>query len=102
MSNAQHSRWHAPSALLGACIALGGLAVGLFVGDGPGAPRALAVSPEAGDGIPAIELDEGTVAMVVDRSGIVFLVDQNARAFPVRYEENALRNVPAEEILRAR
>ena len=95
------ARWHGTSAIAGALIALAGIGVGALL-TGSGATPALALSPEAGDAIPAIELDANTVAMVIDRNGLVFLVDQSARAIPVRFEERALNNTPGEEILRAR
>lgn len=101
MTEPEKPRWHHTSAVAGALIALAGIGVGALL-TGPGATPALAVSPEAGDGIPAIELDANTLAMVIDRNGMVFLVDHNARAVPVRYEERSLNNVPGEEILRAR
>ncbi|GAB4545175.1 MAG: hypothetical protein Tsb0013_02870 [Phycisphaerales bacterium] len=93
---------HTPSALAGALLMLGGMAGGAFLVSGGGAPRVLAASPEAGDAIPAIELDADTTALVVDSRGMFFVIDANARAFPVRFDESALRNVPGEEILQAR
>ena len=93
---------HTPSAAAGAIIALAGMAVGVLLTSGGATPSALAFSPEAGDAIPAIELDQETRALVVDHRGVFFVIDQNARAFPVRFEESSLRNVPGEELLQAR
>lgn len=102
MRDAQNTRLHTPSVIAGALIAIAGIAIGALLTTGNAMPRALAVSPEAGDKIPAIELDQGTNALVVDHRGLFFVIDDNARAFPVRFDETALRNVPGEEILQAR
>ena len=95
------ARWHAPSVLVGVVIALAGVGVGAWITSAT--PQALASrSVEAGGDIPAIELDEKTVALVVDRSGRFFLVDQKGRAGPVRLDDDLVRNVPGTEILTAR
>ena len=102
MTTRNRQRLHTPSALVGAILALAGIAVGALLTTGPTLSRALAASPEAGDGIPAIQIDEGDRVLVVDNRGLFFVVDENARAFPVRFDETSLRNVPGEEILQAR
>ncbi len=102
MTEPTRKHLHTPSALAGALIALAGIGVGALLTSGTAMPHALAVAPDTGSGIPAIELDKDTTALVVDNRGMVFVVDQTARAFPVRYDEQSLRNVPGEEILRAR
>ncbi|MEM1423107.1 MAG: hypothetical protein AAGH64_03790 [Planctomycetota bacterium] len=102
MSARDTPRLHAPSAVVGAVLAIAGIGLGAFLTTGEAVPSALAASPAAGDGIPAIQIDEGDRVLVVDSRGLFFIVDGNARAFPVRFDETSLRNVPGEEILQAR